>query len=81
MDRGDTMSVVTKTVIDTQTNTETVVEMTEEEIAELTLIRENALAELAAKEALEAAKTVARVSAEAKLIALGLTVEEIAALK
>lgn len=70
-----------KIVVDCSTGEQTVVPLTAEEIAQ----REaDALAyaeQKAIQEAEEAAKAEAKASAEAKLAALGLTAEEIAALK
>ena len=54
--------------------------LTDEEIAESQRAYEIGQANLAAKEAEEAAIAEAKASAEAKLAALGLTAEEIAAL-
>jgi hypothetical protein len=72
---------LTKIVIDCSTGEQTVVPLTAEEIAQ----REaDALAyaeQKATQEAEEAAKASAKASAEAKLAALGLTADEIAALK
>ncbi len=72
---------LTKIVVDCSTGEQTVVPLTAEEIAQ----REaDALAyaeQKATQEAEEAAKAAAKASAEAKLAALGLTAEEIAALK
>jgi len=72
---------LTKILIDCSTGEQTVVPLTAEEIAQ----REaDALAyaeQKATQEAEEAAKAAAKASAEAKLAALGLTADEIAALK
>ena len=72
---------LTKIVVDCSTGEQTVVPLTAEEIAQ----REaDALAyaeQKAIQEAEEAAKAEAKASAEAKLAALGLTADEIAALK
>lgn len=62
--------------IDAATGTETIRDLTVEEIAE----REAINAELAAQKAAAEAKAAARQSALAKLAELGLTEEEIAAL-
>jgi hypothetical protein len=66
--------------IDCSTGTETIRDMTEEELA----VQESMRAEFEARQAEEAAaaeaKAEAKASAEAKLAALGLTAEEIAAL-
>jgi hypothetical protein len=70
----------TKLIINCETGEQTEVELTAEEIAQ----READAAAFAeiktAEEAAEAAKVAAKASAQAKLAALGLTVEEIAAL-
>ena len=55
--------------------------LTEEELAERELMQLEAVAAQEQREADEAAKAVAKLSAETKLAALGLTVDEIAALK
>jgi hypothetical protein len=72
---------LTKIVVDCSTGEQTIVPLTAEEIAQ----REtDALAyaeQKAIQEAEEAAKATAKASAEAKLAALGLTADEIAALK
>jgi len=72
---------LTKIVVDCSTGEQTIVPLTAEEIAQ----REaDALAyaeQKATQEAEEAAKAEAKASAEAKLAALGLTADEIAALK
>lgn len=73
--------ILTKIVVDCSTGEQTVVPLTAEEIAQ----REtDALAyaeQKALEDAAEAAKAEAKASAEAKLAALGLTADEIAALK
>jgi hypothetical protein len=72
---------VTKIVVDCSTGEQTIVPLTAEEIAQ----RELDAAAYAAQKAIEAAeeadKAEAKASAEAKLAALGLTADEIAALK
>lgn len=72
---------LTKIVVDCSTGEQTIVPLTAEEIAQ----REtDALAyaeQKAIQEAEELAKAEAKASAEAKLAALGLTADEIAALK
>jgi hypothetical protein len=57
------------------------VPLTEEELEERAALQAQAEAEQALREAEETAKAEAKASAEAKLTALGLTPEEIAALK
>jgi hypothetical protein len=73
--------IITKLVIDCETGEQTVVPLTEEELAERELMQAQAEVERLEREALELAKAEAKASAEAKLAALGLTAEEIAALK
>lgn len=72
---------LTKIVVDCSTGEQTEVELTAEEIAQ----READAAAYAEAEAVrqaeEAAQAQAKASAEAKLTALGLTADEIAALK
>lgn len=70
----------TKIVVDCSTGEQSVVELTDEEIAQLEADRAAWAVEQAAREAAEAAKAEAKASAEAKLASLGLTPEEIAAL-
>lgn len=71
----------TKLVVDCTNNIETIVELTDEEISEMEASAA-ASAELdAIRQSEEAAKSEAKASAEAKLAALGLTPEEIAALR
>lgn len=70
----------TKIVVDCSTGVESIIELTDEEIAQLEADRQAWAAEQAAREAAEAAKAQAKASAEAKLASLGLTPEEIAAL-
>jgi hypothetical protein len=62
------------------TGEETIVELTDEEIAAQKAYAEARLAEDQARLEAEEAKAIAKASAEAKLAALGLTAEEIAAL-
>lgn len=70
----------TKIVVDCSTGVESVIELTDEEIAQLEADRAVWAAEQAAREAEAQAKAEAKASAEAKLASLGLTPEEIAAL-
>jgi hypothetical protein len=70
----------TKLVIDCSTGTQTEVELTAEEVAELQARQAAYLIEKAEQDALLEEKAAAKASAEAKLAALGLTAEEIAAL-
>jgi hypothetical protein len=63
-------------------NDETIVSnLTKDEVAELKLMEAQAKAELEQLQADLAAKEAAKLSAETKLAALGLTADEIAALK
>ena len=74
------MTRPTKVVIDCSTGVESIVELTDEEIAQLEADRAAWAVEQAAREAEAQAKAEAKASAEAKLASLGLTPEEIAAL-
>lgn len=74
------MEKPSRLIINCETGEETVVELTDAEIAQVEADR-IAWAEMqAAREAAEAARVAAKESAKAKLAALGLTPEEIAAL-
>jgi hypothetical protein len=70
----------TKLIVDCTTGEQTIVELTDEEIAERAIMANQALAEQQAREAADLAKAEAKASAQAKLAALGLTEAEIAAL-
>jgi hypothetical protein len=70
----------TKLVADCSTGIVEEIELTEEEIAEREALAAQIRVELDAQKVLDDAKAVAKASAEAKLAALGLTAEEIAAL-
>ena len=72
--------VPVKVVIDCATGQEEIVPLTEAEIAEAEVMRAEAEARRVAAEAEAQAKAEAKASAQAKLAALGLTVDEIAAL-
>lgn len=74
------MTTPTKIVVDCTTGEQQVIELTADEIAQLEADRVAAEAARAIQEAEEAAKQAAKVSAESKLAALGLTADEIAAL-
>lgn len=74
------MDKPTKLIVDCSTGEQTVVELTDEEIAQLEADRAAAEAQRAEQEAAEAAAAEAKTSAQAKLASLGLTAEEIAAL-
>lgn len=72
--------VITKLVIDCATGEAVSVPLTEEELLQRELDAANALAAQEAREAEEAAKAAAKLSAQAKLTALGLTEAEVTAL-
>lgn len=66
----------TKLIVNCETGEQTVVELTDEEIAQMEADRVAAEAQRAEAEAAEAAKAQAKASALAKLAALGLTEDE-----
>lgn len=68
-----------KLVVDVTAGTEELVELTDDEIAEMAAGAEEAKTQREADEAAAAAKAAAKVSGDAKLKELGLTDEEIAA--
>jgi hypothetical protein len=70
----------TKLIVDCSTGVTTEVELTDEEVAQREADAVAYAAQKAEQEAAEAAKAAAKASGEAKLAALGLTAEEIAAL-
>jgi hypothetical protein len=70
----------TKLIIDCSTGISTEVELTAEEIAQRETDAAAFAAEQAAKEAEEASRLAAKGAAQQKLMSLGLTAEEIAAL-
>jgi len=70
----------TKIIVDCSTGETTEVELTAEEVAQREADAAKTEADRAAREAEEAAKAAAKANAEAKLSALGLTAEEVAAL-
>lgn len=72
---------LTKIVVDCSTGEQTVIPLTAEEIAQRELDAAAYAEQKAIQEAEEAAKAEAKASANTKLAALGLTAEEIAALK
>lgn len=72
--------VITKLVIDCETGEQTVVPLTDEELAERELMQLQAIAEQEQREADAAAKEAAKASAISKLAALGLSDTEISAL-
>jgi hypothetical protein len=71
----------TKVIVDCSTGESTIVPLTAEEIAQRETDRLAWEAQEATRLAAEAAKATAQASAVAKLTALGLTADEIAALK
>jgi hypothetical protein len=70
----------TKLIVDCSTGVTTEVELTDEEVAQQAAEAVKAEADRTVRDAEEAAKAAAKASAEAKLSALGLTAEEVAAL-
>ena len=72
--------MATKIIVDCSTGITTEVELTAEEVAQREVDAAAAAIEQAEREAAEAAKADAKLSAQAKLQALGLSGEEIAAL-
>jgi len=70
----------TKIIVDCSTGISTEVELTDEEVAQREADAIAYAAQKAEQEAADAAKAAAKASGEAKLAALGLTAEEIAAL-
>ncbi len=70
----------TKVIVDCSTGEQTVVELTDDEIAQMEADRAAAEAQRAEQEAAEAARAAKRDSAIAKLTALGLTADEVSAL-
>ena len=75
------MTRPTKLVVDCSTGISEEIELTDEEMQERELSEQLALARRAAQAEEAEAKAEAKASAEAKLAALGLTPEEIAALR
>jgi hypothetical protein len=74
------MDKPTKLIVDCSTGEQTVVELTDEEIAQLEADREAAEAQRAEQETAEQTRTAKRLSAADKLRALGLDEAEVAAL-
>ena len=72
--------MATKIIVDCSTGITTEVELTAEEVAQREVDAAAYAIQQAEREAAEAAKADAKLSAQAKLAALGLTAEEIAAL-
>ena len=71
----------TRLEVNCTTGEETIIELTDEEIAQQEAWAAERMAMQLAQEAEAEAKAAAKASAEAKLAALGLTAEEIAALQ
>jgi len=69
-----------KLVVDLSTGTQQYIDLTPEEIEQMAVDAQAAAIEKAEREAIAEAKADAKLSAQAKLAALGLTGEEIAAL-
>ena len=74
------MTVPTKVIVDCSTGFVSEIPLTDEEMTQREVDSAAAAIEQAEREAAEAAKADAKLSAQAKLQALGLTGEEIAAL-
>jgi hypothetical protein len=74
------MSNPTRIEINCETGVESIIELTDAEVAELAVQAEAAAARKAEEDAAAAAVAAAKASAQAKLAALGLTADEIAAL-
>jgi hypothetical protein len=74
------MAKPTKLVVNCETGEQTVIELTDEEVAQMEAARQAAEAQLAEQEAAEQARTAKRLSAADKLRALGLDEAEVAAL-
>jgi hypothetical protein len=70
----------TRIEINCETGVESIIELTDAEVAELAVQAAEAAARKAEEDAAKAAAATAKASAEAKLAALGLTADEIAAL-
>jgi uncharacterized protein (DUF305 family) len=74
------MSRPTRIEVDCSTGIETIIELTDAEIAQMEADAAAWAARKAEEDALAAAEEAAKASAQAKLAALGLTADEIAAL-
>jgi hypothetical protein len=74
------MSRPTRLEVNCTTGEQTVIDLTDEEIAQMEARVAADVVRRGQQEAIELAKAAAKASAEAKLAALGLTAEEIAAL-
>jgi hypothetical protein len=76
----NTMTRPTRIEIDCSTGVESIIELTDAEIAQMEADAQAATARKAEEDAAEQAAAEAKASAQAKLAALGLTAEEISAL-
>jgi hypothetical protein len=74
------MTKPTKLVVNCETGVQEEIELTDAEIAQIETDKELFLAQKAERDAVEAAHLAAKGAAEQKLLSLGLTAEEIAAL-
>jgi hypothetical protein len=74
------MTKPTKLVVNCETGVQEEIELTDAEIAQIEIDRELFLAQKAERDAAEQARLAAKGAAEQKLLSLGLTAEEIAAL-
>jgi hypothetical protein len=74
------MTRPTRIEIDCSTGVESIIELTDQEIADLATQATEAAARKAEEDAAVAAEEAAKASAQSKLAALGLTAEEISAL-
>jgi hypothetical protein len=75
-----TMANPTRIEINCETGVESIIELTDAEVAELAVQAAAAEARKAEEDAAKAAEETAKASAQAKLAALGLTADEISAL-
>ena len=71
-----TKTKLNRVVFNSLTGEESIIPLTDEEIAQLEVDRAKAEADRAERDAAEAAKAASKASAEAKLAALGITAEE-----
>jgi hypothetical protein len=74
------MTRLTRLEVNCTTGEEKIIELTDEELAQLEITRAKDEADRATREAEAEAKAAAKAAGQAKLAALGLTAEEIAAL-
>jgi hypothetical protein len=78
--KGDRMTRPTRIEIDCSTGIESIIELTDAEVAQMQADAAAAATRKAAEDAAKAEEADAKASAQAKLAALGLTAEEITAL-